>query len=79
MYEERIVPLLDPHGLVASELSSRATVDSVFSRLFEFDGSVAIRAAQKALAADTLLSALGRDLGEYGAAGADSLRGTFNH
>ena len=79
LYEEQIVPLLDTHGLVPSEYASRATVDSAFSRLFEFDGSVAIRAAQTALAADTLLSTLRRDLGEYGAAGADSVRSTLNH
>jgi len=58
VYAEQIAPLLDQHGLVPSKLSSRATVDSAFSRLFEFEGSVAIRAAQKALAGliDTFVS-----------------------
>ena len=36
-YQEKLLPILKGHGLVESAQPSRATVDSVFSRLFEFD------------------------------------------
>lgn len=36
-YQEKLLPILKEHGLVESAQLSRATVDSVFSRLFEFD------------------------------------------
>ena len=35
-YAEQIVPILEKHGLVESPVHGRATVDSVFSRLFSF-------------------------------------------
>ena len=53
IYQERLLPVLEGKGLVESAQRSRATVDSVFSRLFEVDAPVAI---------DSINSILGREL-----------------
>ena len=36
-YQEKLMPILKGHGLVESSQPARATVDSVFTRLFEFE------------------------------------------
>jgi ligand-binding sensor domain-containing protein len=78
-YVEAIVPLLARHRLVPSAQSGRATVDSVFSRLFEFSNAAALLTAKQALVEDTLFAATRRQLGEYGAIGADSVRSVFRN
>ena len=39
IYETQVVPILEKHGMRASSEQGRATVDSVFARLFEFEGT----------------------------------------
>ena len=51
-YEERVVPILEKHGLVESSQRGRATLDSVFSRLFEVTNPSALTAAEEALRND---------------------------
>lgn len=76
-YESQIVPLLDAHGLVPSSETGRATVDSVFSRLFEFDSPDAMRAAYVAMGADSSLAAMRRRLRPFSGIDADSIRSRF--
>ncbi len=63
-YEEQVVPILKQHGLVASPQRGRATVDSVFNRLFVFETpaewSEKTEALQNAPAWQKLLGGLGR-------------------
>ena len=47
-YAEKVEPFLIERGLVPSSTSSRATVDSVFSRLFEFEDLAALNMAVQA-------------------------------
>ena len=62
MYREQVVPLLKQHGLAASPQRGRATVDSVFSRLFE----VAMPFASKDINAVLEDSAFGAMMQELG-------------
>ena len=52
VYDEQVVPLLKQHGLVESSQRGRATVDSVFSRLFAVETPAAIAAQEQALEDD---------------------------
>ena len=51
-YEEQVVPILKKHGLVESAAYGRATVDSVFCRLFKIETPAAIPVIAKALRED---------------------------
>ena len=62
-YAEQVAPLLKKHGLVASSERGRATVDSVFSRLFEFPSPDAFVKARDRIADATQWSEL---LGQLG-------------
>jgi len=80
VYGERIAPLLlEKRGLTASSEVGRATVDSVFSRLFSFSSPGAFLAGRDALWDDpawkALLSSLGRDFRT--GASRDSIRCEF--
>ena len=73
-YQDKLLPILKEQGMVESAQPSRATVDSVFSRLFEFGTPVNFIEAQDALAADEPWQALLQKLGTVsGGAGPDSL------
>ena len=52
MYDKELVPLLEQHGLVESSQRGRATVDSVFSRLFALETPAAVTAKEQALEND---------------------------
>ena len=52
-YEDQALPILKKHGLVVSAESGRATVDSVFSRLFEVEAPGRITAIGRALQDDS--------------------------
>ncbi len=51
-YREKLLPILKSHGLVESSQPARATVDSVFSRLFEFDSPAEVVAMRLILIYD---------------------------
>ena len=51
-YEEQVAPILKKHGFVKSSEQGRTTVDSVFSRLFEFESSGALAAKRQVLEKD---------------------------
>ena len=73
-YEESIVPILKKHELKASSRRGRTTVDSVFSRLFEFTTLSDLREKQAVLGEDVTWKEALRRLGAtFGAAGADGL------
>ena len=75
-YETTLAPLLKPHGLVASSERSRATADSVFSRLFELRASVEILIKEAALRRDAGWQATLRDLGaQFGTTESNGLIG----
>ncbi len=72
-YEEEILPWLQQRGLQESAQHSRATVDSVFSRLFEFASPEDLFAVQASLVGPELEVKL-RELAEvFGATGEDGL------
>ena len=62
-YQEKLLPILKGHGMVESAQHSRATVDSVFSRLFEFGTPANVIGVQEALAANEPWKALLKELG----------------
>ncbi|NKB71031.1 MAG: tetratricopeptide repeat protein [Candidatus Latescibacteria bacterium] len=53
LHDDRLVPLLERHGLVQGVPPDRAIPDGVFSRLFALDNPAAITAKQTALRADS--------------------------
>ena len=63
VYEEEIVPLLQQHGLVESSQRGRATVDSVFSRLFALETPAAVTVKEQALQNDPVWQAALQRLG----------------
>ena len=79
-YEEQVVPFLKKHGLVESSQRGRATVDSVFSRLFEFDSPIGWSEKSEALEKDPAGQKLLLSLGtQFGTTRPDSLmRSDFN-
>ena len=52
-YRKTLMPILEKHGLTESSERGRATVDSVFSRLFEVKAPLEIPAVNKALGRDS--------------------------
>ena len=46
VFERQLAPILQRHGLVESSERARATVDTVFSRLFAFDKPIQIAAVE---------------------------------
>ena len=73
-YEERIVPILNEHGLVESPVRGRTTVDSVFSRLFAFASVAEMRAGEQALQKDSMWRTELQNIGAtFGTAPSDSL------
>ncbi len=62
-YEEQVVPILKKHGLVQASGQGRATVDSVFSRLFALETPAEFAEKQEALQADSALVEVERSLG----------------
>ena len=72
-YEEQVAPALATQGLEASSTRGRATVDSVFSRLFDFPALDTFFAQRRALFGDPAWTELREGLGsDFGAAGPDS-------
>ena len=51
-YEQQFAPILKKHGLVESAECGRATVDGVFSRLFEVESPAAVATKEQALHKD---------------------------
>ena len=51
-YQQKLLPILKDHGLVESSQPARATVDSVFTRLFEFDSPSEVVAMHRILIDD---------------------------
>ena len=77
VYSREITPILERHGLQASSLEGRATVDSVFSRLFEVETPSAVAEKNEALKKDKDWGRLLQRLGEaYGAIG---VQGAIRH
>ena len=73
-YEERLAPVLERHGLTESPLPARATVDSVFSRLFALADASDGHRKRKLLRSDALWQKALREVGAgLGIAGPDSL------
>jgi len=62
-YEAKIVPILKRHGLTESSERGRATVDSMFCRLFEVKTPAAVEEKQRALRGDLTWTAVLRSLG----------------
>lgn len=80
-YNEQVAPFLKERGFVASSQPGRATVDSVFSRLFEFESPAEFATQSRALGAvpewHVLLRSLGTTFGTLGDNGAVSVRPRF--
>ena len=71
-YHEKVAPVLKRHNLVESSRQGRATVDSVFSRLFEFRTPLAVERKQQVLDGDSTWTAVLKDLGKtFGALRSD--------
>ncbi|MDP6778423.1 MAG: hypothetical protein QGI83_16835 [Candidatus Latescibacteria bacterium] len=69
-YEARLLPVLASHGLEPSPEEGRATVHSVFSRLFEVKALSDVRRIERALKRDSTWTAGLRDLGAaFGSSG----------
>ena len=62
-YEEQVVPILQQHGLVESSQRGRATVDSVFSRLFAVETPTALTIKRQELHKDPAWQDVLRSLG----------------
>ena len=79
VYAEQVVPLLEKRGITESTASGRATVDSVFSRLFSFPSPSSFLVSREALWSDPAWSALLNSLGTYfrTATSGDSVRCEF--
>ena len=64
VYEEKIVPILKQHGLVASSLRGRAAPKNTFSRLFELKTPSEVAEKREALNRDATWTERLRDLTE---------------
>jgi len=73
-YEEKVVPFLAARGLVESARRGRATVDSVFSRLFELEELTDIAREKVTLESDPEWQGMLRDLGESFSGSGEALR-----
>ncbi len=62
-YQEKVAPILKQHDMVESSERSRATVDSVFSRLFEFKTVFEVVQRGEALDKDSTWVAVLQDFG----------------
>ncbi len=89
VYQEQAVPILDKHGFVTSARLGRATVDNVYSRLFEFEDPAALISKHRELWTDQAWRDLLLQLGDvFGPAdigssrwvpkGDGSIRSTFH-
>jgi signal transduction histidine kinase/ligand-binding sensor domain-containing protein len=73
-YQHQVVPILKRHGLVEAHQQGRATLDSVFSRLFEFPSPAAFRHQDRALQADRAFAGMLQHLGRrFGTTNPDGL------
>ena len=73
-YEGDVLPILKQHGVVESSQRGRATVDSVFSRLFALRAPAEAVQMRVALGSDTVWQETIRTLGDsFGTTPADSL------
>lgn len=63
VYEKQVAPLLHRHGLVASDIQSRTTIDSVYSRIFVWDTVDQFKADWAALQRDSTWVQTMRHLG----------------
>ena len=70
VYSREVTPILERHGLEESSIQGRATIDSVFSRLFEMPTPSAIAEKNEALQNDPNWMAVLQRLGAYGIIGA---------
>ena len=64
LYDQKVVPLLKRRGFVPSAQIGRATVDGVFSRLFEFDTPSGVSGKAKILREDPDLTGVLKQLGD---------------
>ncbi len=72
-YEDQLLPVLQKRGLVASAQEGRATVDSVFSRLFVVESPTQILAERDSLVQDAAWQEVLEALGTvYGGTGPDN-------
>ena len=72
-YQEKVLPILEAHGLTTSAKEGRTTVDSVFSRLFELESPSQVPEARQVLQEDEAFQAILQGLGlEFGAAQPDT-------
>ncbi len=76
-YREKLVPILKKHGLEESSERGRATIDGVFSRLFEVRAPSEIPERNNALRNDTAWTAILKALGE--SFGTNRNDGTIRH
>ena len=77
-YEQQVAPLLKQHGLAASSQRGRATVDSVFNLLFEFETPAEFSAKKQALQSDPTWQRIVRSLGAtFAPTAGDTLRHRF--
>ena len=73
-YREQVLPILMRHGLVESSDRGRATVDSVFARLFQVKSASEVAVKANALQDDPAWQAVLRDVGTaFGTVTQDSL------
>ena len=59
-YEKHLAPMLTRHGLVAFSEGGRATVDSVFVRVFAFKTSAEVSKVRRAVRSDPALAEVAR-------------------
>ena len=77
-YQAKVLPILKAHGLTESSEKGRATVDSVFSRLFELKTPSEVEEKQKAMAGDPAWKATLKGLGSaFVTAKDDTIRYNF--
>ena len=79
-YERLVVPFNQKHGIVESQKIGRATIDSVFSRLFEFKTPVEMLEKLRKAGSDPAFLKMSRDLGKiFGTTDTDGgIRNRFN-
>jgi len=63
-YQTRLVPILNRHGLVASDLKGRPTTEGIFSRLFEVETPEGVEVIKQTLQTDKEWHAILRDIGD---------------
>ena len=65
VYQEKVLPFMEQHGLKPFGEQSRATPDSIFTRLFEFKTPEEARQTWRKVSKDSTWGALRQDLGKH--------------